>query len=167
MTAGASRPQQPGDSPGFLLWRVTLRWQRHISTALRPLGLTHVQFVLLATLGWLEQQRRAGGLPSQREVADTANVDPMMASQVLRALEQRGLVSRQVAGDDARARLVGLTVPGRELAVRALEAVEAVDADFFSVADGSLLPTLRALDAGDRRSLREGPPGQIGEPVSR
>ncbi|WP_244312125.1 hypothetical protein [Streptomyces griseofuscus] len=35
----------PGDSPGFLLWHATLRWQRDIATALAPLDLTHVQFV--------------------------------------------------------------------------------------------------------------------------
>jgi hypothetical protein len=37
-------------SPGLLLWRATLRWQRRIVAALKPLGLTHVQFVLLASL---------------------------------------------------------------------------------------------------------------------
>ena len=43
----------PEDSPGFLLWHVTLRWQRDIAAALAPLDLTHVQFVLLATTWWL------------------------------------------------------------------------------------------------------------------
>ena len=52
-------PLDPNDSPGFLLWHVTLRWQRDIATALAPLGLTHVQFVLLATTWWLNSG--AGG----------------------------------------------------------------------------------------------------------
>lgn len=34
-------PLSPGDSPGFLLWHATLRWQRDIATALAPLDLTH------------------------------------------------------------------------------------------------------------------------------
>src|SRR3954453_8138901 len=42
-----------GDSPGFLLWRVTQRWQRSIVAALRPLDLTHAQFVLLMSTAWL------------------------------------------------------------------------------------------------------------------
>lgn len=42
-------PDGPATSPGFLLWHVTLRWQRAITAALRPLDLTHVQFVLLAS----------------------------------------------------------------------------------------------------------------------
>jgi hypothetical protein len=42
-------PLAPDKSPGFLLWQVTLRWQRKVTIALAPLDLTHVQFVLLAT----------------------------------------------------------------------------------------------------------------------
>jgi hypothetical protein len=41
-------PLHPNDSPGFLLWHATLRWQRGVARALKPLELTHVQFVLLA-----------------------------------------------------------------------------------------------------------------------
>jgi len=41
-------PLHPNDSGGLLLWHATLRWQRGIAQALRPLDLTHVQFVLLA-----------------------------------------------------------------------------------------------------------------------
>ena len=33
-------PIDPNDSPGFLLWHVTLRWQRDIAAALAPLDLT-------------------------------------------------------------------------------------------------------------------------------
>ena len=149
MTPRGQRPEQPGDSPGFLLWRVTLRWQRLVTAALRPLGLTHVQFVLLATVRWLADHDRDRGSPSQRQVAATAGVDVMMASQVLRVLEKRTLVSRSADPADARVRLVRLTVEGQQLATSALDAVEAVDAGFFARADGSLLATLRALDDVD------------------
>jgi hypothetical protein len=45
-------PLQPGASPGFLLWRVGLAWQRLMTATLKPLDLTHVQFVLLASSWW-------------------------------------------------------------------------------------------------------------------
>ncbi|HEY3629387.1 MAG TPA: MarR family winged helix-turn-helix transcriptional regulator, partial [Jatrophihabitantaceae bacterium] len=83
---------EPGDSLGLLLWRATLRWQRAITAALRPLDLTHVQFVLLASSWWLTSV--AGETPSQRRVAEHAGTDPMMTSQVLRALEAKGLIGR-------------------------------------------------------------------------
>ena len=50
-----SRHDDAWDSPGFLLWHATLRWQRAMVEALSPLGLTHTQFVLLASTWWLAE----------------------------------------------------------------------------------------------------------------
>jgi hypothetical protein len=41
------------DSSGFLLWQVTNLWQREIKKALEPYGITHSQFVLMASIHWL------------------------------------------------------------------------------------------------------------------
>jgi DNA-binding MarR family transcriptional regulator len=135
----------PDESPGFLLWRVTLRWQRVIIAALRPLGLTHVQFVLLASVWWLDSV--AGEGPTQRRVAEHAGTDPMMTSQVLRALEAKRLVTREPDPDDSRARRVGITPKGAALAQRAIDVVEAADAAFFAAAGErrALLRTLHRL----------------------
>lgn len=144
-TAATSAPQT---SPGFLLWRVTLRWQRQIAVALRPLQLTHVQFVLLATVWWLSEQHDSlGQPPNQRQVAEHAAVDIMMTSQVLRTLETRGLVTRTVDQADARVRRLTITVAGQQLAKRAVAVVEAADAEFFEVADepAQVLEVLRQL----------------------
>ena len=132
----------PSESPGFLLWRVTLRWQRRMVASLRPLGLTHVQFVLLASTWWLTEV--AGETPTQRRVADHAGTDPMMTSQVLRTLEARGLVTRAGSPADSRARRLGVTRPGVALARRAVAAVEAADGEFFAAA-GDRLPLLETL----------------------
>jgi len=143
----------PGESPGFLLWRVTLRWQRVMVAALRPLGLTHVQFVLLASLWWLTAV--AGEHPTQRRLADHAGTDPMMTSQVLRALEASGLVTRSVDAADSRARLLDVTPRGAALAQAALAVVEAADADFFAVAGerAAFMGTLHALSGWGRPTL--------------
>ncbi len=125
-------PLKPEDSPGFLLWRITLRWQRAMTTALRPLELTHVQFVLLAAVWWLSDHADTPSqLPSQRQVAGHAETDVMMTSQVLRALESRGLLTRAVDPADARVKRLDVTAAGRHLAEEAVAVVEAVDADFF------------------------------------
>lgn len=139
----ATRHRGPEESPGFLLWQVTNRWQAAQRAALKPFDLTHVQFVLLATLTWLD----AEGPVSQRELAGHAATDPMMTSQVLRALEQRGLVRRAAHPTDGRARSLTTTGRGRALANRAVVAVEACDDDFFATL-GSETPALtRALAA--------------------
>ncbi|HEY0518719.1 MAG TPA: hypothetical protein VGC84_04425, partial [Ilumatobacteraceae bacterium] len=49
-----TRFASPDLSPGFVLWQVATVWQREIRDALADLELTHAQFVLLASVGWLE-----------------------------------------------------------------------------------------------------------------
>src|ERR1700742_1623691 len=121
-------PLDPDESPGFLLWHVTLRWQRDIAAALAPLDLTHVQFVLLATTWWLNTQ---GEDPNQLSVATQASTDVKMTSQVLRRLEAKGLIRREVDPADTRARRLRVTDRGAELARQAIAVVEDVDAAFF------------------------------------
>jgi DNA-binding MarR family transcriptional regulator len=136
-------PLHPGESPGFLLWHATLRWQRDIAQALAPLGLTHVQFVLLACSWWLNQQGRD---PSQVALATFAGTDVKMTSQVVRSLERKGLLERAVDAADTRARRLRVTRQGARLAPRAIAAVEKVDGDFFKqVPPGDARRLLRKL----------------------
>jgi DNA-binding MarR family transcriptional regulator len=137
----------PNDSPGFLLWHATLRWQRGIARALAPLDLTHVQFVLLACTWWLNEQ---GEHPSQIALAAQAGTDIKMTSQVLRSLERKGLVEREVDASDTRARRLHVTRSGARLAPRAIAVVEQVDADFFAdVPAPDALRVLRRLVQSD------------------
>ena len=121
-------PLHPAESPGFLLWHATLRWQRDIAVALAPLGLTHVQFVLLACTWWLNHEGRQ---PSQIALAEFAGTDVKMTSQVVRSLERKGFLERHVDASDTRARRLRPTRRGARLAPRAIAVVQQVDADFF------------------------------------
>lgn len=129
-----------------MLWRATLAWQRRIRTALAPHALTHVQFVLLASLWWLADH--APEPPTQARLAEQAGTDPMMTSQVLRKLEARRLLERPQDVNDSRARQVRLTAVGRALIAGALADVEAADSEFFaSLGDrqGAFVEALAAL----------------------
>lgn len=136
------------EKPGFLLWHATLRWQRAVTAALKPTGLTHVQFVLLASTWFLEDRE---GPPSQRELAEHAGTDAMMTSQVLRALEAEGLVERHTDPTDARVKRLTVTPAGRAAAADALAAVDQLDRDFFGPAGerGALVGQLLALAGRD------------------
>jgi MarR family transcriptional regulator, organic hydroperoxide resistance regulator len=116
-------------SPGLSLWRVTNSWQRTIRAALAPFDLTHVQFVLLASLTWMQRSRPV----TQRDLAQHAGIDPMMTSQVLRALEAKGFVARTPHPSDRRAWALAPTPEGEQLANRANAAVEAADTAYFAV----------------------------------
>lgn len=120
--------QRAEESPGLLLWQVTNAWQRLMRSTLEPFGLTHVQFVLLATTAWLT---RSGAEVTQVEIAEHARTDVMMTSQVIRALESKQLVRRSRHSTDGRAFRVELTNEGRELARRAVPAIEGADAFYF------------------------------------
>lgn len=132
MTKLPTKFASPEESPGLQLWRVTNLWQREMRRCLLPYGLTHVQFVLLAVSVRLGE---VGAVAHQAEVAAAAGMDKMMTSQVLRALEHKGLITRTQDPDDQRAITVTPTEAGVELVGRAIVAVEEADARFFGVLD--------------------------------
>jgi DNA-binding MarR family transcriptional regulator len=137
----ASRFDTAEESPGLTLWQVTNRWQAAQRAALKPFSLTHVQFVLLAALTHLHDS----GPVTQRRLADHAAADAMMTSQVLRALEERRLVQRSPHPGDRRARALAVTAAGRELANRAVVAVEECDEAFFAPLGPDLAPFTHLL----------------------
>ena len=115
-------------SPGLALWRVTNAWQRAVRAALAPHGITHVQFVLLASLTWMDRSAPV----TQRDLASHAATDVMMTSQVLRALETKGYITRSAHPADGRAVALAPTPAGVALANVANADVEKADADFFA-----------------------------------
>lgn len=122
-----SEHADPSASTGLMLWRVTNAWQRHIRAVLAPFDLTHVQFVLLACVAWM-----TGPAPvTQRALAEQAGTDVMMTSQVVRALEAKGLLVRTTHPTDGRAVALAVTSAGARLADEANRAVEAADARYF------------------------------------
>ena len=128
MTLG-TRFEDASESTGLLLWQVTNRWQAAQRAALKPHGLTHVQFVLLASLTWLSAETDEA--VTQRRLADFAATDPMMTSQVLRTLEAKGWVGRERHASDRRAITLAPTGEGRAVVNQAIGAVESVDEEFF------------------------------------
>jgi DNA-binding MarR family transcriptional regulator len=117
------------DSAGFLLWKITNAWQAKQRAALKPYGLTHVQYVLLATLTHVASQ---GQSLNQKELAAFAQTDMMMTSQVIRRLEALALLERVTDKNDRRAFRLKPTPRGAKLAKRATIAVESVDRDVFA-----------------------------------
>lgn len=117
----------PDRSPGFLLWHVSTSWRGSIEQILKSLDLTHPQFVILATLGWLT---REGNHVTQTLVGKMAGLDPNTVSQIIKGLEQKELIKREKSSD-ARAKNPILTLKGTDILKRALPIVETKDAEFF------------------------------------
>lgn len=125
------------DSTGLMLWRVSNAWQAAQRRALKPFGLTHVQFVLLAALTWLDGNEPTVTRPiTQQALASYAHTDPMMTSQVLRTLEKAGLIERTPNPQDGRARQLTVTGAGQALVNQAVHVVEACDREYFAALGG-------------------------------
>ena len=105
---------------GYLLGRVWLRWRSALEDALAPLGLTHVQYAVLASLYGLSQR---GGRPNQRQLSDFSGFDQMQVSKAVRALETAGLIERRDDPSDPRAYHLMLTRRGARIAPEAISLV--------------------------------------------
>jgi len=64
--------------PGYLVWRLAMKWRVAVDRALAPLGLTHAQYVLLASLYGMKQP------PTQRELADHTGLEALYVSKLAR-----------------------------------------------------------------------------------
>ena len=118
------------ESSGFLLWQVTNLWQREIKKALEEFGLTHSQYVLLASIHWLTLHNQE---VTQIVLSNHTKVDPMTTSTVLRTLQQKGFLQRKEHLTDTRAKTVELTEKGVKIIKMAVVAVEKFDKEFFSL----------------------------------
>lgn len=131
----------PEKSPGFLLWHISTLWRSSIQEILKPLHLTHPQFVVLAAVGWLTQD---GKHVTQSEVGRMAGLDPNTISQIMRGLEAKKLIKR-IRSSDPRTKNPVLTSQGSALLERALPAVEKGDAEFFKILTREQLEVLGTL----------------------
>lgn len=135
-------------SPGLLLWRLSNEWQAKQRAALKQFDLTHAQFVLLASLAYADREL------TQKQLAGFAHTDVMMTSQLVRKLEQKGLVSRRVSKLDRRAFTLAPTVAGFERVNEAVVAVESVDKAFFGRVEKDLPQLIKIIQqlAGNKPS---------------
>ena len=104
-----SKTSEP--TPGHLVWRLSMKWRVAVDRALAPVGLTHAQYVMLASLYGME---RAGQVPSQRELADHTGLEALYVSKLARSLDADGLIQRTRDAADTRTMRLELTDKGRE-----------------------------------------------------
>jgi DNA-binding MarR family transcriptional regulator len=106
-----------GATPGFLVWRLSMKWRVAVDRAVAPLGLTHAQYSLVAS-------QRGGERPSQRRLADRTGLEPLYVSKLARSLESAGLLERTRDPRDPRAVQLALTDEGRARTRQAIEVVQ-------------------------------------------
>ncbi len=101
----------PTDDLGYLIWQLTMQWQRQSNKVLGEVGLTHTQYVIMGGLAWLS---RSSEQVTQKDIANLIKMDTILVSKVLKKLQQQGVITRQEHPIDARAKCVFLTEKGTE-----------------------------------------------------
>lgn len=139
--------KKPEESPGFLLWQLTNQWQRLQRKALKTLGLTHAQFVVLAALLWLDQNTDTQ--TTQNYVAEFTGIDKMSMSDLTKTLLNKKLLRRAPHQQDGRAYNLMLTSKGKDLVLKALPIVEGVDISFFNKKNLPLIQLVKTLNLPD------------------
>jgi DNA-binding MarR family transcriptional regulator len=143
-----SRFSAPRESAGYLLWQITHLWQRQVEQTLSELDITHLQFVLLAGIGWLT---RDGDLPTQVQLAEFCKINVMQISQVAQKLEVKKLIKRATHPSDTRAKVLMLTPMGEIVLSQAIPLIEHLDAVFFGACNqDALLAELQQLHTDNR-----------------
>lgn len=113
---------------GLVFMRTYNKWHCEIKRQLKELDITHPQFVIVTTLGYLSQHEAE---VTQVMIAKLAGMDVMSVSQIIGVLEKHGLIERKEHSKDTRAKAVYLTEKGKEKMNAALPIVENIDLIFF------------------------------------
>jgi DNA-binding MarR family transcriptional regulator len=109
------------DQPlGFLLYRLMSALRPAVMAELAPLGLVLPEFVCLRVLSMAPGRSNA-------ELARDMNVSPQAMNNVLRGLQDRGIVARPATVSSGRALPAELTAKGTAVLKRAEAAVRLAD----------------------------------------
>jgi DNA-binding MarR family transcriptional regulator len=142
-------------TPGFLVWRLANKWRVAVDRAVAPLGLTHAQYSLVASLYGMH---RVGERPSQRQLADHTGLEALYVSKLARALESAGLIDRTRDPRDPRAVQLALTEQGEAVTRQAIAVVQELLQQLLEPLGGLDDPRTRAF-TGELTTLLDAPLG--------
>ncbi|MEU5145066.1 MULTISPECIES: MarR family transcriptional regulator [unclassified Streptomyces] len=143
----------PSPTPGFLVWRLANKWRVAVDRAVAPLGLTHAQYSLVASLYGMQ---RVGERPSQRQLADHTGMEALYVSKLARALESADLIARTRDPRDPRAVQLALTEQGEAVTRQAIGVVQELLQQLLEPLGGLDAPRTRAF-TGELATLLDAP----------
>lgn len=140
ITPGEPPQAEPSPQPriSYVVARLERAIRKAINEQVKPYGLTTLQYTTLSVLG-------ARGELSNAQLARRAYMTPQSMSEVIDALQARGLVERSTLAHHRRVFPATLTAQGREVLAACDEAVAAVEQKM-----------LADLDPGEQQILRDG-----------
>lgn len=129
-----------GGGYGFALLKAAQAWRTEANDVLRQHELTMPQF--LVTMALYRQARHDWDPLTQSEVATRLGMDANTTSQIVRALERRGLLTRTPHPEDARSLALALTPEGIDRGREASASARQLNDLFFSAVAPEQLTSL-------------------------
>lgn len=120
--------KNPTESVGLQVWAVYTQWHSEIQKILKPVGINHTQFVILASILWCLENQRA---PTQTEIVQITSLDKMTLSKSLKILVSKELVTKVKDERDSRSFVLSFTSKGDALAKKSLQLIEDLDQEYF------------------------------------
>ena len=109
-----------------LLIRTMRRHHAHMERHIGALQIHHSQHRMLMHLA-----RRAGNLPSQKELAEAMGISPAAVTTTLKRLEKEGYISRAITDEDNRRNEIRITDKGLSKVAESRVIFESVDKAMF------------------------------------
>ena len=122
----------------YIVARLERAMRRAINERVQPYDLTTLQYTTMSVLG------RRGSL-SNAQLARRSYMSPQAMSEVIEALEQRGLIERSRHPHHRRVYPVGLTAKGRKVLAACETAIDELEAEIFG-----------GIDEAGKQCLRDG-----------
>lgn len=149
---GDSPLPKPNDAVGFLLWRTLLVYQQRVEQTLDIVGLTHLQFAVLATAGWLSLSRAE---VSQRDIVRQSGIKEAQLSLMIKALRTKELLVQEPGERDPRVRAIRLTERGARSLESAIPLINAVQNELWPTAAMQRETSVVLMDALRRWGIFE------------
>ena len=118
----------PGQLVSFRLWQLSNRWQQLAQARLKPLDLTHVQYLLLDGVYRLAKKKV---MVTQKRLAIEVQTDVMMTSKVVRSLAGKQFLIRASSRQDARSKSLALTSKGANVLHEGHTIMHDLEAELF------------------------------------
>ena len=122
----------------YIVARLERAMRRAINERVQPYDLTTLQYTTMSVLG------RRGSL-SNAQLARRSYMSPQAMSEVIEALEQRGLIERSRHPHHRRVYPVGLSAKGRKVLAACETAIDELEAEIFG-----------GIDEAGKQCLRDG-----------
>lgn len=154
MGKGADLPDDVHHEPriSYVIARLERAVRQGINELVKPYGLTTLQYTTLSVLG-------GRGELSNAQLARRAYMTPQSMSEVIEALEQKGLIERSPSPNHRRVMPAALTAKGRRVLRECDAVVDEFEARMLAGLTARQAQSLRSGLIEAVRSLRAGFPG--------